>query len=149
MLQNKVGWLGRMLLNATALLSVSCGNSKLDVASGPHASANAASVASGSTRRASHVAGQFLARVSVTTTHTVEFWEIKPGSVAMIQLIKPGGTDKSLDLGPMLRNAGGSYGGLYRQLMNDPNATLSPEMVAADERRSHLPIRDASLPLPA
>ena len=149
MLHNKAGWVGRMLLSVTVLLSVSCGNSKLDVASGPHASANAASVASGSTRRASHVAGQFLARVSVTTTHTVEFWEIKPGSVAMVQLIKPGGTDKSLDLGPMLRNAGGSYGGLYRQLMNDPNATLSPEMVAADERRSHLPIRDASLPLPA
>ena len=148
MLHNKAGWVGRMLLSVTALVIVSCGNSQLDVASGPHSSANAAPAVSGGTRRASHVAGQFLARASITATHTVEFWEIKPGSVVMVQLIKPGGTDKSLDLGPMLLKAGGTYGGLYRKLLNDPNATLSPELVAADERRSHSPIRDASLPLP-
>ncbi len=98
--------------------------------------------------KASHVVGQFLARASVTSTHTVEFWEVRPGSVMMLQKLQTGAGDKSLDLGRMLLNAGGTYAGLYRKLQNDPNAPLSPELLAADEHRSQLPIRNGSLARP-
>jgi hypothetical protein len=104
---------------------------------------------SGPTARGTRsVAGVQLAQVNVTSTHTVAFWEVRPGSVMMMQKLNAGAGDKSLDLGSMLLDAGGTYAGLYRKLLNDPNATPSPELLAADERRQHLPIRDASLPLP-
>ena len=78
----------------------------------------------------------------------MEFWETEPGSVLMIQKWDETSGDQRLELGPAFRRADGSFGNLYRQLLNDPNAALSPEMVAADERIAHLPIRDGSLPRP-
>ena len=138
------GWGLSLLLVVVALTLVSScsGNLEVDRHQGTSTDGRAAPPAKRS------ITGQLLAHVDVTPTHSVEFWEIKPGSVAMVQLIKPGASDKSLDLGPMLLQAGGTYRGLYRKLLSDPNAALSPELVAADERRSHLPIRDASLPRP-
>ena len=94
------------------------------------------------------VAGVKLAVASITPTHSVEFWETEPGTVLMIQKWDSSQGEQPLELGPQFRKAGGSFGGLYRKLANDPNAALSAEMVAADKRVRETPIRDASLPRP-
>jgi len=131
----------------SAMLAMSCGGRDLtsvESGGGQPAAPSGSHVVSG-TRS---VAGVQLAQVAVTPTHSIEFWEIRPGSVMMFQKLNAAAGDQSLDLGPMLLDAGGTYAGLYRKLLNDPYAPLSAEILAADERRRQFPIRDASLPLP-
>jgi hypothetical protein len=95
------------------------------------------------------IAGQFLARVNITPTHSVEFWELQPGNVLTVQAFDSGAGEQRLELADMLRTAGGHYAGLYRALLNDENASIPGELVDADEHRRSLPIRDARVPLPA
>jgi hypothetical protein len=95
------------------------------------------------------VAGQFLARVNITPTHSVEFWELQPGNVMLVQALNSAAGEHRLELEDLLRASGGLYSGLYRTLLHDDNATIPPGLVTADEHRRRLPIRDARLPLPA
>ena len=94
------------------------------------------------------VTGVHVAHVNFTPTHTIDFWEVQPGNVLMLQQFDTAQGDAALKLEPMLLDAGGTLGALYRKLMNDPNAPLSPEISAADEHRRQLPIRDGSKPRP-
>lgn len=91
--------------------------------------------------------GELLARVSVTPSHNVEFWQSRQGDVLMVQTFDTTVGDQSLELGPMLLSAGGSLAGLYRVLLKDASASIPPELSSADEHRRHLPIRDASVPV--
>lgn len=94
------------------------------------------------------VAGQFLARVNVTATHSVEFWELQPGNVMVVQALNTAAGEHRLELEDLLQASGGLYSGLYRTLLHDDKAPVPQGLVAADEHRHQLPIRDARLPLP-
>ena len=143
---------------ALVLLGLSC-SSNVDVAGrtssdGTSGAAGPAAIvrkpgADNTPDPAETVAGQFLARVNITPTHGIEFWELQPGNVFTVQTFSSDAGDQRLELADMLQGAGGRYSNLYRKLLNDESALLPPDLVAADEHRRHLPIRDARLPLPA
>jgi hypothetical protein len=113
---------------------------------------NAASVAAlpsdANAAPSTQIAGQLLAHVDLNANHTVEFWELQPGNVALIQNFNSAGGEQLVELEPLLASRGG-YSGLYRALLNDDHAQLPAELVAADERFHHLPIRDGFAPLPS
>jgi hypothetical protein len=88
--------------------------------------------------------GIMLAEVDISSTHRIEFLELSPGQVAMIQSFQTA-QEMPIDLEHMLASTG-SYGGVYRKLLNDDHAPLSAEMIAADEHLRHLPIPDGSTP---
>jgi len=141
-----VGW----CILSLALVGCSGGDLSGGVPGGGQNTGNSDAPGAGTAERKPNViAGVKLAHVDITATHAVEFWETQPGNVMMIQSWDTAAGEQKLELESQLQSAGGKYGGLYRQLLNDPNAELSPELIAADERRAHLPIRDASQPLPA
>ena len=94
------------------------------------------------------VIGVHVAHVDYTATHTIDFWEVQPGNVLMLQQFDTTQGDAALKLEPLLLDAGGTLGALYRKLKNDPNAPLSPEISAADEHRRQMPVRDGSKPRP-
>jgi len=141
---SKGRWLGRLCF-VVVLANAGCGGEDL-ARSGSAADTPGAGVERPVGTRT--VDGVKLTHVDVTATHRVEFWQTHEGGVMLLQRLNTQAGDESLDLGPMMLDAGGTYAGLYRRLMHDPNATISPELAAADERRAHLPIRDASQPRP-
>jgi hypothetical protein len=157
-----VGW-GLLLGSALALFGLSCSGG-FDVVGKPKGDsgleiAGASSVAppldierkpgpDTTPDPAETMVGQFLARVNVTATHSVEFWESEPGHVMLVQTFDETAGERRLELAELLREAQGLYSGLYRTLLNDPSAPLPQQLVEADEHRRHLPIRDASVPLP-
>ena len=141
------GWAGvfsRALSLAASVAMLSCSGADLTSGSGT----SGAETGKDTSATPDFVAGVKLGVASITPTHSVEFWETEPGTVLMIQKWDSTQGEQPLELGPQFRKAGGSFGGLYRKLANDPNAALSPEMVAADKRVRETPIRDASLPRP-
>jgi len=93
-------------------------------------------------------AGVLLAQAHVTPTHSVDLWETQPGKVLMVQSFNSAAGETALDLGVLFAEAG-SYGALYRKLVQDPQAPLSAELISADEHVHALPIRDAAQPAPS
>jgi len=138
--------MSRWVVGLIGVVFVGCSGDDLQTAkrTGTHGSGASAAAAA-----PDFVAGVRLAHVDLSATHKLEFWEIQPGNVMMIQSWDGTQGDRSLDLERELLEAGGTFGALYRKLLDDPGAKLSPELIAADERRSQLPIQDAFQPLPA
>lgn len=134
----------RCLWGVAALLIASCSGSDLQGGAPSQKTPNADNAGA-----PDFVAGVNLAVVKLTPTNTIEFWEIEPGNVLMIQKWDEAHGEQRLDLARQFQQADYTLGGLYRKLMNDPSAALSAELVSADEHRRNQPIRDASLPRPA
>jgi len=135
-----------LFVGSISLAIGGCSGEGLDAASSGKTgdSAGANTIAAGATPT-TKVSGQFLARVDITPSHAIEFWEIQPGVVAFIQSLDSAAGEQPIDVESILPVAGG-YSGVYRQLMNDEHATLPAELVAADEHFHHLPIRDGFAP---
>jgi hypothetical protein len=54
------------------------------------------------------VTGVHVAHVDFSATHTIDFWEVQPGNVLMLQQFDTAQGDAALKLEPMLLDAGGT-----------------------------------------
>jgi hypothetical protein len=93
--------------------------------------------------------GEHLAHIDFSATQTIDFWEVQPGNVIMLQNWDTSAGEESFDLSPILVRAHGLLGGVYQLLVKDENAVVPPALVAADERRRKQPIHDAASGAPA
>jgi hypothetical protein len=136
-----------VLASLVSLGVISC--SGTDLTQGERGSGASVEPSSAENQPSSETAvGVFLAHAAITTTHSVDLWETQPGKVLMVQTFNSAAGETALDLGALFAEAG-SYGALYRKLVQDPEAALSAELVSAEQHVHALPIRDAALPAPA
>ena len=135
-------------LPLVAVLSSCGGTNEIDYRSGDPGKAGGGAILPAAVDE-SHIAGEKLAHIDVTPSHSVELWEIQPGNVVMVQDFDASAGEQALDLSTLLTQVKGSYSGLYRALLKDEGAALPSALVAADERQQHLPVRHAGDAIPA